>query len=141
MSGDLAAAWSKLEETAARIALVFHCVKQVASHVNDQRKCDVDSMSAAIALTEWFKTEAQRIQLVLSESPEERKRRQLAEWIKSRGGRVRERDLVSGRRDIDNADQANLSLQSQVEAGFGEWQDVLPGSTGGRPTREFVLFP
>ncbi|MEQ9409510.1 MAG: hypothetical protein RIK87_17375, partial [Fuerstiella sp.] len=40
LTGDLAASWSKLEETAARFALVFHCVRQVTTEDVDPWKCD-----------------------------------------------------------------------------------------------------
>ena len=139
MSGDLAAAWSKLEETAARIALVFHCVRQVTTGDVDAWTCDSDSMQAAIALTEWFKNETQRIQTLLSESSDDRELRQLAEWIHSRGGAVRARDLARGRRDTPSAEAAELKLLSLVNAGFGEWRPINSTTVGGRPTREFVL--
>lgn len=139
LSGDLAAAWSKLEETAARFALVFHCVRQVTTGDVDPWKCDLDSMAAGIALAEWGKAETQRIQYLLSESAEEREQRQLAEWIRQRGGRVRERDLVSGRRDTTTTEQAEIRLLALVDAGFGEWREVPASESGGRPTREFVL--
>jgi len=139
MSGDLAASWSKLEETAARIALIFHCVRDVCTRDVDPWKCDMDSMAAGIALAEWFKSETARIQSLLSESTEERELRQLAEWILQRGGKVRERDVVAGRRTVQTTGQAELLLQSLVSAGYGDWQSVPTNECGGRPTREFVL--
>ena len=139
MSGDLAAAWSKLEETAARLALVFHCIRQVTSGVDDEWICDAESMAAGIKAAEWFKAETERIQTLLSESAEERELRSLAEWIRARGGIVRPRDLVSSRRDTTSSEQAELKLQSLVAAGLGDWRDVSSGPRGGRPSREFVL--
>ena len=139
MSGDLAASWSKLEETAARFALVFHCVRNVTSDDVDPWKCDIDSMAAGIALAEWFKSETARIQSLLMESTDERELRQLAEWIQGRGGTIRERDVVAGRRSVVDTSQANLLLQMLVSAGYGQWRDIRPGESGGRPTREFVL--
>ncbi|MEQ9411562.1 MAG: DUF3987 domain-containing protein, partial [Fuerstiella sp.] len=139
LTGDLAASWSKLEETAARFALVFHCVRQVTTEDVDPWKCDGQSMSAGVGLAEWFKSETQRIQGLLTETTEEREQRQLAEWIQQRGGIVRERDLVRGRRGTESTEQADLQLQSLVSAGFGTWREIPAGESGGRPTREFVL--
>jgi hypothetical protein len=131
MSGDLAAAWSKREETAARIALVFHCVRQVTTGDVEEWKCDGDSMQAAIVLAEWFKNETQRIQTLLCESSEERKLRQLAEWIRFRGGTVRARDVARGRRDTPSTEAAELKLLALVNAGFGEWRTIDSTMSGG----------
>ena len=77
LTGDLAAAWSKLEETAARLALIIHCVKAAqavppakpwlsdAAALQPANEVDGDSMRAAIRLTEWFKHETQRVYAVL----------------------------------------------------------------------------
>ncbi|GAB5439735.1 MAG: hypothetical protein Fues2KO_00840 [Fuerstiella sp.] len=139
LSGDLAASWAKLEEAAARLALVFHCVRQVTTKDVDPWECDVQSMQSGIALVEWFKRETERIQILIAESAEERELRRLAEYIDHRGGRMRERDLITYRRDITSQGGAELRLQALVSAGFGEWIDVPSGPRGGRPTREFVL--
>ena len=139
MTGDLAAAWSKLEEAAARLALVFHCIREVTTDDVDSWKCDAESMAAGITAAEWFKSETERIQKLLSESDEERGLRSLAEWIRLRGGIVRASELVSNRRDTTSAEQAELRLQTLVSAGLGQWRNVQPGPRGGRPSREFVL--
>lgn len=139
LSGDLAASWSKLEEIPPRLALVFHCVRQVTTADVDPWHCDGETMQAAVTLAEWFKGETERIQTLLSESTEERQQRELAEWIQQRGGSIRERDVVAGRRTVRDIDQAEHLLQSLVTAGFGEWRNLSPTTSGGRPSREFVL--
>src|SRR5690606_19005964 len=60
LSGDLAAAWSKLEQIPARLALVLHCIKQAAGEPVDPNTVDVDTMRDAIRLTDWFKSETLR---------------------------------------------------------------------------------
>ncbi|QDT50425.1 hypothetical protein Pan258_44840 [Symmachiella dynata] len=140
MTGDLAAAWSKLEEVAARLALVFHCIRGVMTDDVDPRECDAESMAAGIAVAEWFKAETERIQTLLSESEREGELRSLAEWIRLHGGTARPSDLVSNRRDTETVSHAELKLQSLVSAGLGQWRNVPPGPRGGRPTREFVLL-
>ncbi|MCA9074632.1 MAG: DUF3987 domain-containing protein [Planctomycetaceae bacterium] len=140
LTGDLAAAWSKLEEVAARLALVFHCIRGVMTDDVDPRKCDLESMAAGIAVAEWFKAETVRIQTLLSESAVEREIRSLAEWVRLRGGTARPSDLVSNRRDTRTVEEAEVMLQSLVSSGLGQWRNVPPGPHGGRPTREFVLL-
>lgn len=87
-----------------------------------------------------FKDETQRIYHLLTESQSDRDLRQAAEWIRQHGGTVRARDLVSGRRDIIDVEQADDLLQRLVNAGFGSWRMVASGERGGRPTMEFSLF-
>ncbi len=68
LTGELSAAWSKLEEYVARIALVIHCVRWAANDPKLESPDVVDaiSMKAAIRLTEWFKFEARRVYALLS---------------------------------------------------------------------------
>ena len=140
LTGDLSAAWSKLEESAARLALVIHCIRQVSGESVDPWLCDADSMRDGITLATWFKDETQRVYRLLTESQDSRELRQAAEWIQQRGGIVRARDLVAGRRDIADIDQAETILQRLVESHFGTWKSVASTERGGRPTREFTLF-
>ena len=140
LTGDLSAAWSKLEESAARLALVIHCIRQAAGEPVDPWTCDADSMTSGITLASWFKDETQRVYRLLTESQDNRDLRQVAEWIQQHGGTVRARDLVSGRRDIESTEQADDLLQQLVENHFGSWRTVGSTERGGRPTREFSLF-
>jgi hypothetical protein len=54
MTGDIAAAWSKLEEIPMRLALIVHCVRQVTGESVDAWLCDAASVSAGIELANWF---------------------------------------------------------------------------------------
>lgn len=140
LTGDLSAAWSKLEESAARLALVIHCIRQASGERVDPWACDADSMHAGITLGSWFKDETQRVYQLMKESQDSRELRQAAEWIQQRGGTVRARELVSDRRDIHDNEQAENLLQRLVDNDFGQWQSVSTTERGGRPTREFRLF-
>ena len=137
LTGDLAAAWSKLEETPARLALIIHCIRFVCGERVDPWTCDADSMQAGVTLATWFKNEIERVYHMLSESQEQRQLTQLVEWIKARGGRVRARDVVAGRRDIKTADAADELLTTLANAGYGRWENA--GGQRGREAREFVL--
>jgi uncharacterized protein DUF3987 len=54
LSGDLAAAWSKLEGYCARFALLIHCVRQANGEVHIDAGIEARTIEAAITLTRWF---------------------------------------------------------------------------------------
>jgi hypothetical protein len=72
LTGDMAAAWSKLEEFAARLAVVVHFTRWAAGDVADETRLGVSSMEAGIILAKWFKHEARRVYAMLDESDAER---------------------------------------------------------------------
>ena len=132
LTGDLAAAYSKLEETPLRLSLILHCCQRRDGAVQ------AETMESAITLTEWFKYETCRVYSVLAENAADRQLRELAEWVRNRGETVTARDVLTGRRNIKTADHAELALQNLVDAGYGDWIESDPG-TPGRPTRRFQL--
>lgn len=140
--GDLLAAWSKMEETAGRLALILHETK-VASRQAKPELIDADTMSRALRLTAWFKRETRRVYQILAENDLDQAARQsddrLAAWIGGQGGAVTPRDALTGCRWIKTADEAEAALTHLVEAGRGRWEDRPPGDKGGRPTRRFAL--
>lgn len=140
--GDLLAAWSKLEEMAGRLALILHETK-VASRQAKPEMIDADTMRRALRLTAWFKCETRRVYGILAEDDVDQAARQsddrLAAWIDRQGGTVTPRDVVTGCRWIETADDAEAALRRFVDAGRGRWEDRPPGERGGRPTRHFVL--
>jgi Protein of unknown function (DUF3987) len=140
LDGDLGAAWSKLEEVAARIALVIHYVREASDEPGLPRPVAVDaeSMRRGIALTEWFKHEARRVYAMLEESEDESEQRKLVEWIARKGGTVTAREVQQGNRRFKTADDAETSLQELVTAGIGRWE-LTPAGKRGQPTRRFIL--
>ena len=140
LSGDLAAAWSKLEEYPGRLALVIHYVRWAAGDptLESQATVDAATMSAAIRLTEWFKHEARRIYGVLSESEADRDQRQLIEWITRKGQPVTAREVQQGCRWLKGPGEAERALKSLVDAGAGTWLSSPKGQPG-QPTRRFKL--
>ena len=81
LDGDLYAAYSKLEEYAARFALVIHCTECAANPSGRTLGLlTLDSMQRGIELCEWFKNEARRVYAVLSESDLVTENRQLIQW-------------------------------------------------------------
>jgi hypothetical protein len=145
LTGDLAAAWSKLEETAGRLALVVHAARLAAGEHVVAGEIDAGSMAAAIELTGWFKYETRRVYALLAESEVERATRQaddrLAAFVIAHGGSVAVRDVIAGVRSIRDADAAEDALQRLVDAGRGQWSGKPRTERGGRPGWLFKLNP
>jgi hypothetical protein len=143
LSGEMAAAFNKLEEAACRLALVVHYARWAAGDesITDDGPLDLKSMEAGITLCEWFKAETARVYSILEESPESLERRRLMEWIERKGGNVTVRDLTHGPRSYrGQPETAEVALNDLVGAGAGTWEFLPPSELGGRPTRLFRLI-
>jgi hypothetical protein len=140
LTGDLAAAWSKLEEYPARLALVVHFVRWAAGDptLADHTQVDDVSLAAGIVLASWFKHEARRVYAMLTETEEDKGRRQLVEWLQRRGQPVTVREVQQGYRPLKAPGVAEAALQQLVQRGYGTWRK-RSSPNGGRPTWEFVL--
>lgn len=141
LTGDLSAAWSKLEGYAARFALVIHFARWAADDPDLQTHDAVDQVSidAGIRLSRWFGHEARRVYAILAESDDDRDVRRLVEWIEGKGGKVSPREVQMGCRWLRGSGNAEAALNALVKAGHGEWHDAPPGPNGGRPSRVFGL--
>jgi DNA polymerase I-like protein with 3'-5' exonuclease and polymerase domains len=138
--GELAAAFSKLEAYAARLALVHHVVSRVARGDADQALVERESVEAGVTLCRWFAGEARRVHATLSESTEERDTRRLVEFIQARGGRITVRGLMRANcRRYPNADAAESALAVLVEAGLARWIEPQTGTKGGKPIKAVEL--
>lgn len=170
LHGELAAAWSKLEEYAARLALVIHYARWAAAELSadwaaveaalfaghetagipvgddanrlsaSPNVIDAESIGAAVRLVEWFKYEAKRVYSMLGESSEATERRRLTDWIAGKGGSVTERDTQRGCRWLSASGRAEAALQDLSRRGLGIWESS-PRDRPGKPTRRFVLNP
>ena len=137
LCGELAAAWSKLEEIPARLALILHYAQW---RPGDPDQVDARTMAAAVALTDWHKHETRRVYAMLGESDEQAEARRLVEWIDGRRGAVTSRELQQGpRRYRGSINVAEAALDDLVKAGYGTWQDSPTTDKGGRPSRVFLL--
>jgi hypothetical protein len=136
----LSAAWSKLEEYAARLALVVHFARWAANDptLANADRVDVDSMGAGIRLAQWFKHEARRVYRMLDETDAERDQRRLVEWIGRKGGSVTSREVQQGCRWLKEPGAAEAALEELVKAGRGSWEQS-PAGQRGQPTRRFKL--
>jgi len=140
LSGELAAAWSKLEEYAARLALVIHYARWAAGDADPQISdaVDADGMRAGVVLAQWFKAEARRVYARLSESDDDRDQHRLVEWIERKGGSVTARDVQQGHRQYRTPEEAETALVKLAKAGCGNCESTPPGRRG-QPTCRFVL--
>ncbi len=141
--GGMAAAVPKLVRIGLRLAMIHHCTTEADAGRNPGRSSITEaSMTAGIGLARWFEVEAERVYAMLSEKPEDRAARMLAEWVGRKGGRVRPRDLQrSNKVKYPTADAAEAALQALVLAGVGQWEDLPPPKGGGWSGRVFVLHP
>jgi hypothetical protein len=138
LSGDLAAVWSKLEETAARLALVHYLARWAGGECIDATTLDVSSMRAGIELARWFGREAKRIYCILDETDDDRALRRLLEFIGRRGGSVTAREVQQGCRWLKEPGAAEAALNELVKHGHGFWELTPPGQRG-QPTRKFQM--
>jgi hypothetical protein len=141
LTGDEAAAWSKLEGYAARLALVVHLIRWAAGDatLRDPARVDEASIAAGMAMARWFGDEARRVYAILSESDYERQDRQLAELIRRMGGDVSGRELVQRSRMFKTVADAEAALSGLVEVGAGTWVTPPQRGRGGPKARRFVL--
>jgi len=139
LTGDLAAAFSKLEELPARLALILHHVRLAAGESVDPTVIDADTMHSAIVLTEWHKRETRRVYALLDSGPAGRAQERLVRWIRSRGGATTAREVQRGCRWLREPGDAEAALEELVQAGLGTWESTPNTIQGGRPTRRFRL--
>jgi hypothetical protein len=142
LSGDLAAAWSKLEGYCARFALLIHLLRMAAddrASTDSEVFVDKEDIEAAARLVDWFGREAERVYRVLSEPPEDAQARALVELIGRRGGSITARDLRRASRRYATTEAADAALADLVRAGLGQFFDVTHDGGPGRTTRAFRL--
>jgi hypothetical protein len=143
LDGDLAAAWTKLEQYPLRLGLVIHLVRWASGDPHAESELvDEASIEAGIELTKWFAHEAERVYAVLDEAVVDQEMRELVELIHRHGGRIRVRDVQHALvryRGQGGAKEVEADLNAITAAGLGDWIVVEPGPAGGQPAREFVL--
>jgi hypothetical protein len=137
-TGAEAAAWSKLEGYAARLALLHYLSRCAAGDATagDTGRIDRASIEAGVTLARWFGGEARRVYALFAETEEDAERRKLAELIEARGGRITASELMHTSRAYQPVERAEAALEELAGAGIGLWE-IIP--TGGRPRRDFVL--
>lgn len=142
LSGDMASAWSKLEETAARLALIIELARWAGSGQNHPPAyVDARSMNAAVVLADWFKYETRRIYAEVLTDDSDRKptgRERLLEWLGRHREPVTARQVQQGCRFLREPGQAEAALDELAAAGEGDWIEPQAGQRG-QPARRFRL--
>ncbi|MBX3354858.1 MAG: DUF3987 domain-containing protein [Phycisphaeraceae bacterium] len=138
--GEEAAAWSKLEGYAARLALVVHLARAAAEDptLTDADTIDAASIASGVRLSRWFASEARRVYATLAADDQELQTRQMIELLERQDGPVTPREWQR-LRSLKKRAEAVAELDALAAAGLGAWHDALPGTKGGRPTRRFAL--
>ncbi len=142
LTGDDAAAWSKLEGYVPRVALVLHLIRWAAGDATlcDPASVDEASIAAGVALVRWFGNETKRVYAILGESDEGRESRRLVDWIRAKGGTVTLRDLTRGPREYRiDPDKAAKALADLVATGILRRVVDDHDAKGGRPAERFGL--
>ncbi|HEX5400474.1 MAG TPA: YfjI family protein [Verrucomicrobiae bacterium] len=136
----LKSAWSKLEGQAARIALVFHCVREahLPSPGDGAKMISADTLDAALAWIEWLKNETRRIYYTLAHAGDVRQADKLLDFAQRNGGQITARDAARNGAGGRSADEVESVMCGLVAAGLAEWFSPEQPK-GGRPTRYFRL--
>jgi hypothetical protein len=131
--------WQKIVSAAARLALIVHSLRWAAGeHVGHD--VDEQSMAAAAALAEYFKSHARRVYMELHMSEDDKRLMAALEWIRRQpGGTTTARGLqhanVGG---VKSADEARALLHRLADDGHGVIQEGT-GARGGRTSIRFTL--
>lgn len=137
LTGDDAAAWSKLIGYVPRLALLFHIVTQVHGGSSITSAVTSESMIRAIEMVEWFKNEAARLYAAIDDTDDQRELRDVAEWIDRRGGEVTPSDLVRGFKSIASVHDAEKIGSQLVKAGLASWA-MVPTASGTGPQKRVL---
>ncbi|MCH8853966.1 MAG: DUF3987 domain-containing protein, partial [Planctomycetes bacterium] len=140
LTGALAAAMSKLEGCAARLALIVHLVRCATEEVTLGNPIDAESIRIGVRLVHWFVYETKRVYAILGEADGDRENRQLVELIERKGGNITVREIMRSSRMFGEYADAESALQGLVDSGEGTWITPKPGPKGGPPSKRFELL-
>ena len=130
------AAFCKLTAYSVRFAFVGQLACRPSAKV-----VTGETMRAACELARWCGNEAVRIYAELAETPEQRLRTDLIEFIERRGGAVHEREVMQSFTPLKNDKSGTeRALEALVKSGRAKWEPVDHGGGRGRPTRKFRLL-
>jgi len=141
LTGVARALWTKLNESAIRLALVVHLARWAEGSKVDPEVISLDSMKSGIALAQWFGNEGHRIyRLFYGSSFMDKEAAEVAHLVRSKGGTITVRELMQAMKKYrSDSDTAERVLAALVQAGIGVWNVEQP-SKRGRPRRVFTLL-
>ncbi|MEM8549173.1 MAG: DUF3987 domain-containing protein [Verrucomicrobiota bacterium] len=140
--GDMAAAWSKLEGYAARLALIVELLDWAFSGPikPPPNKVSARSVKAGIRLARWFGAETKRLLGHAEITNGVSRLQEVQKYIAEKWGKdaFTARDLARANSRYEEDAQ---DLLDQLEScGSGEWVKPKRSKKGGRPTRKFRLI-
>ena len=133
----MAAAYSKLEAYAGRLAMVLHYTAWAHDGGGDETPVGADSLHAALTLTWWFADEVKRVYGILAETTVQQGYREFVEFVAGHGGRLSVRDVSRLTRRYGDGDAVRELFKLAADAGYGQVVDLVPGKQGGRPGLAF----
>ena len=136
---DIVAVYSKLEATAARLALIFHLVRWASDEEIGFAAVDQIDVDNAIRVVQWFASEAQRVYRVLHADEDEDARQELVELVGRLGGAATSRELQRACRRYATAEDAEAALNDLAERDLGAWFVDDHDGSAGRPAPVFRL--
>jgi len=143
-SGDLKAAWARLEQYAIRLSLVLHVARWASCSDRGDLPGMIEATTVrdAVRLVRWFSHETPRVYGMMQETVEDGDRRELVELMSRHVGldgmlgMMRVRELQRARPKLyTTADAAETVLIDLVDNGLAEWQHVVGKPQGGTSTR------
>lgn len=138
LTGDHAAAWSKLLGYVPRLALVIHVCRQTDIGGDITQAVAPETVQDAITVVRWACGEAMRLYATIDDTDDQRELRELAAWITRRhGGECTPRQMVQGVHRIRDVADAETEAARLVAAGLAEWGLIAPESGRG-PQRRVV---
>lgn len=138
---ELKAAWAKLAAIPARIGLILHESRLIEDpeSVTDPERVGVDTLRAAIRLTQWF---GQQTRLLYDRvrSGGSTEAEKVYRIIQAYGGSMTSRELMNAYSKFKTSILlAEDALSDLAKRGLGKWGPFEVGPTGGRPSRRFFL--
>lgn len=119
VSESLKPTWSKSEGHTLRFALILYLLR-VATNATRDKQIDVESISGAIRLMDYYKSHAEKVYAKASEVTDKGKLARTIQWIKKQGGTVTARLAYRNSfcRDLDDATELFADLQAE---GYGTY--------------------
>jgi len=135
----LSGPWAKLEAYAPRLALILHLARIADGDPTAGGMCvDEESLTAALAIVEYFKSHVRRVYALLHAHPEDLQFATFLTWLQKQPGivvtaRQVQQAHLSGVRSAGDAKELLLKAE---ERGYGKTQEAR--SQRGRPSFQFV---
>ncbi len=142
LHGALCNAWSKLECYVPRIALLHHLVRVADrdTSLDGTEVVDVQSMSDAISIVEWFKRETRRIHQQIGLTPEQKEEADVYQELVKLGGEPTIRELMKKlHRKVGDSDNLEAVLGRLIKNGRVSKIEIQPTAAGGRPTWKYKI--